>query len=787
MLRDFSNSQESVVFIVFCLLFFILFIRLFFVQIINHNKYDNILNSQHVSQSLLKADRWSIYAYDKSENEVKLTENISMYNVFVDPKFIWDKDRFIELFTPIVYKHLCEINGMKKLEKIDCIKNLEVFARKDLLSKAPDFFYMWSWILSDGYYTYDWTGYYDQRQTVIDNFSTWVAENLIKNGLDKRIEIWIKDKNYIWFFSNESFLDELREIDLDYITIKYDNYVYIDPDEVWNVSKDSVPLKNLLKKYTYLDSYTNFDKNFRPQENRYVKLLSKANPIVAQMVKDLKIEYYQERTKDNIPIFHGLWLESYATRYYPYSDFLSNVLWYVDKNDHAFYGIEQYFDEILRGRDGKIIWRASAWIWNVWANEFEIDEVVDGDDIYLTVDIWIQKEIEAIAKKRHKYLRADSVSVLVYNPTNGHIKASINYPSFDPNSYDDVYTLEPLDLENAYIVDNETYIDIPVYIKTGGNMRLATTYERLNVDIKKYIAKNIYGPQVFVDKNISMAYEPGSIFKIFTVGVWLDTDEISFYDFYNDPGEVKVWPYTIKNADNKNCMWEHSFMNALVYSCNIGMVRIVQAVGKNNFYNYLEKLNFGKLTNIELAWEDEWSLESVTTVSLARFLNNAFGQWLLATPLQIAAAYWSLVNGWFYVQPTILAWIRDTKTDRYYPNKTEVLRQIFRPETAEEVKEWLFSVMEKNPDYANNIKVEWYSLWWKSWTSQISFKGKYKEWYGRTNGSFVWLITKDHPEYIVVVQVRRPRTSYRWAETAGKVFSDVAKFLIGYSLVDGVH
>jgi cell division protein FtsI/penicillin-binding protein 2 len=111
------------------------------------------------------------------------------------------------------------------------------------------------------------------------------------------------------------------------------------------------------------------------------------------------------------------------------------------------------------------------------------------------------------------------VSVLVYSPIDGHVKASVNYPSFDPNSYDDVYTLEPLDLKNANIVDNETYVDVPVYIKTGGETKLATTYERVDVDLKKYIAKNIYGPQVFVDKNISMAYEPGSIFKIFTVGV----------------------------------------------------------------------------------------------------------------------------------------------------------------------------------------------------------------------------------------------------------------------------
>jgi cell division protein FtsI/penicillin-binding protein 2 len=56
---------------------------------------------------------------------------------------------------------------------------------------------------------------------------------------------------------------------------------------------------------------------------------------------------------------------------------------------------------------------------------------------------------------------------LVYDPNNGHIKASVNSPSFDPNSYDDVYTLQPLGIDHSYIVDNDTYIDTQVYIKTG--------------------------------------------------------------------------------------------------------------------------------------------------------------------------------------------------------------------------------------------------------------------------------------------------------------------------------
>jgi cell division protein FtsI/penicillin-binding protein 2 len=105
-------------------------------------------------------------------------------------------------------------------------------------------------------------------------------------------------------------------------------------------------------------------------------------------------------------------------------------------------------------------------------------------------------------------------------------------------------------------------------------------------------------------------------------------DEISLYDFYQDTNEVIVWPYKIKNADPENCWWYNSFLNAFVYSCNVGMVRIAYGDGtgkvfgiwKESFYNYLDKLGFGKLTNIELAGESEWFVENSSTVALSRFL-----------------------------------------------------------------------------------------------------------------------------------------------------------------------
>lgn len=781
-LKYIKVTKEFYLLCFFWFLFLLLFLRLFYLQVLKHTYYDTLLNQQHVSETSLQAKRGNVFADDKAEKHIQLTDNISMYNIFVDPKFIWDKNKFIDIITPIVYEHFCKLYGMKEITQLECIHNVEQFTQTQIIPIKPQFFYYGSWIISSWFFLYDQTWYDIQLQQILSWFTLNVASSLIKTRLNQMIYIGIKPKNYLGFFANTNFLADLVKLNLNYIDIQSKNYIYIVPDRVWNTNKDILPLKKLLDKYGYLNNFPNLEKIFYKQENRYVKIISDANPLIAQEIKDLKLKYYQTRSKDRIPLLHWLWLESYVKRYYQYWSFLANVMWFVDKNNNAYYWVEQYFDDILRGKDWKIVWRASAWIGPVWANEFELDAAQDGNDVYLTIDIGIQKEAESIIQKYHNMLKDDSISVMVYDPSNGQIKASANYPSYNPNNYNDAFTLQALGPEYSYMVDDLSYIENPVYIQTGGEYRLATTYERIDTTIPKYIAKNGYGPQVLVDKNTAMAYEPWSVFKAFTVAIWLDTDEIRFYDPYNDPGKVQVWQFTIKNAE-KVCMWDWTFLHAFVWSCNIWMVRIAQKMGKEIFYNYIDKLGFGKLTWVEVANEDAWFVEWVTSVSDARFFNNTFGQWLLVTPVQLAAWYWAIVNWWYYVKPTIVKWIFDRKTNIYYPNTTKITKQIFRPETAEALKVWLFSVLDQNPEL-KYAKVEWYQLWGKSWTSQISYKGKYLNGIWWTNASFVGVITKDNPKYIVVVQVRRPRQNIWWAATAWKIFWEIAKFIINYSLIE---
>lgn len=831
-------TKEIQLISLFSILFLILIIRLFYLQIIQHDKYEAELTSQSTSLASVSADRWDIYAVDKTWQPVKLTENIDLYDIAIDPREIWEdkyknslKPRFIELITPITYKHLCEIHWMEKIDtatiewKEKCIKNIEAFADIELLPKTPDFFYYWAeldaeWnkvpIISQEYNTFDFNTYEERKLKVIEDFSKDRALQIIQDKLNEKIKIWIREKNYVWYYTNEEFLQALEKQNFNFISIEAKFYLYVVPTKSTSSSDKKIFQNFMNKRWIKLDS-SRIEILFKQQEYRYVKLFSSANPQVAQEIKQLKRQTQKDvetqkalvnQLKDKVnqgkasqweldnekekytsiyedySLARQIILESNTTRYYPYDSFMANILWYVDKNWDAYYGIEKYYDNILKWTDWKITWRSSR---NMGWNDFEVIDAKDWNDIILTIDFWIQKEIESITNKYLEMFNADSIAIMVFDPNKWEVKASASFPTYNPNNYNDAYTIVPLGPELSYIIDNETYNEVPVYIYTWWKYIKATSTERTDTSLKKYIAKNIYWAQVFIDKNISAAFEPGSIFKSFTMAIGLDSDEVRLDDYYQDDWSLKIDIYTIQDADKAACMWYHTLQEALINSCNVWMIRIVQALGKEIFYNYLIKLGFWESTWIELAEEKSWSLPRTTTVSMATFFNNSFGQWLTVTQIQLAAAYSALVNWGKYIQPTIISQIREkTENSNEFSiqKKSEpTTKQIFRPEVSDEMRNALLSVVETNDEY-KYAKVKWYHLWAKSGTSQIAYKWKYQRWEWWTQATFAWVVSIDNPQYIILIWVSRPRTNQWWVSTAGKIFNEIATFLIGYSMIE---
>lgn len=441
---------------------------------------------------------------------------------------------------------------------------------------------------------------------------------------------------------------------------------------------------------------------------------------------------------------------------------------------------------MLKGKAGEIKGLSTPLLGQIASNEVGIVQPTDGRDIYLTIDPLIQKKLEQLAEYYTKAFEADSIAAIVMNPYNGKIAASVNYPTFDPNHYRDAYKLQPLSLEERTLVDNDTYKDIPVFYLSGEKILPATYDQRKDPTLEKYVASNKLGAQVFVDKNIALSYEPGSIIKPFTTAVGLDSDEISLYDYYTDPNRVEIdigngVVQVINNADKKDCGGTHPLLNAVIFSCNIGMVRIGQKIGKELFYNYMEKFGFGQKTGIELAGEEAGKIEGPNNIPLSQFYNNTFGQGMLATPLQMAVGYSTLVNGGYTIKPTVIDKIYDPVTKQFMVNAPKVGNQVIKQETSDQIRETLFQVVYGG--LTKKYGVPGYTIGGKTGTSQIAFKGKYMNGVGRTNGSFVGMVTRDDLKYIVVIQVRRPRTNQYGEYTAGRLFGDLAKFLIEKGLI----
>ncbi len=366
-------TREAQLLWILSFLFLVLTIRLFYLQIIQAKNYSDVMTAQHFNKTNIKAKRGNIYLTDASNKPIALTQNMEMYNVFIDPKFVWDKPRVIDILSPIIYAHLCEKNGLVDVDKLGCIENIERFAQLQILPAPKTVFYTQE--IGENYRSQtgidlmqqqivEENSIIDQERTkIINAFSGDQAMNMIKATLDNKISIGVKEKNYLGYFENDQFLADLSGMNLPYVSIESKHYVYVVPPKAINVVNAKKEINSILMKYSYAYSEKQISNLFVQQENRYVKLADGLNATLAKKINDLiNANYNVKNTCENagencvkgIPLLHGLGLEKYETRYYPYNHFAANILGFYAKDGYALYGIEQYFDELLKGKAGEI-------------------------------------------------------------------------------------------------------------------------------------------------------------------------------------------------------------------------------------------------------------------------------------------------------------------------------------------------------------------------------------------------------------------------------------------------
>jgi penicillin-binding protein 2 len=355
------------------------------------------------------------------------------------------------------------------------------------------------------------------------------------------------------------------------------------------------------------------------------------------------------RFKEHSKLYQGVVCENRPRRIYPLREKASQVVGYtgvisdkelkkmkVNPEYHSGtvlgkMGIEKYYDETIRGKEG-ILERVVDVKGNVQGENLE-KEAVPGNSIYLSID----KDLQEMA---YDLLGEKTGAVIVSKPSTGEILALVSKPSFDANIFTDRFTMEEF-----FVLKNN--IDSP-----------------------------------FLNRAIQGTYPPSSIFKIITTSAILRAG-LPIDRIVNCPGFTRVGNRIYK------CWSVHgnqSLIGGIANSCDVYFYTMGLNVGKDAIMQYGESYCLNKKTEIDIPGENTGSLPDIEWFKKkyrrpwqnGDTANIAIGQGdLLATPIGINVLTMSIVNDGIIYKPYILKdiySINDKKS--VWTRKPEILRKI---------------------------------------------------------------------------------------------------------------
>jgi stage V sporulation protein D (sporulation-specific penicillin-binding protein) len=432
---------------------------------------------------------------------------------------------------------------------------------------------------------------------------------------------------------------------------------------------------------------------------------------------------YEQQDKIKALDIKGIGMTAEPIRYYPEGTLASQLLGYVNEEGDGQYGIEEFFDGILKGVPGLYKTEISAGGKTIaFGNNVSV-EPKNGTDVVLTINRDVQTQAEKLIADSVKKFSAEGGSISVMDPATGDIIAMANYPTYDPNKYKEV---------------------------------------------KNY--------ELFKNKSVTDEYEPGSIFKVITLAAGLDLKKIEPTMKFNDTGSVKLDGYTIMNSDRK-AHGEVDMTYVLAMSLNTGTIQTLNLMGKNAFYGYLQKFHFGKKTGIEQPSEGVGSVHNPKDVNNHTYATISFGQSISTTPIQMLASFAAVANGGKLVKPHLVA-ETITPSGKKEETKTEVIDQVLSKESTKKLTEMMIQVVEVG--HGKQAKVAGYKVAGKTGTAQVPAKNGRGYDASKNIGSFIGFAPARSPRFVVMAKVDSPK-GVPWAEeSAAPVVGKMMDFLLKY-------
>ena len=562
--------------------------------------------------------------------------------------------------------------------------------------------------------------------------------------------------------------------------------VILDAKQVTDYSKQMGNSAYIESTAEALHQYLGYDKQqivdfiYNNPKDAYERISKDENGKVialdAETVKPLMeaISASKEKGSTIKPIY-GIQFEDSYSRIYPNNTLACDLLGYVNDGDVGMYGLEQYYEEDLKGVNG----RSFGYINDYTNLERQIVPAKNGNSLVLNIDASIQRIVERKIVEVNESMDYEDRSgsyntgVIIMECDTGNVLAMAGWPFYDLNnprevSVEKYYSTKQINelmstfakkegwvngvSSNIFIEEGQTPYFKVLNEETGKDDVVMLTQEQLDKlddDLSGYVRDGVW-------KNfcISDTYEPGSVAKTITTAIGLDSGKLVPSDRFTCTGLIEVLDRTIHCSHRWGCGGGDLRM-CLVKSCNPAYTQFGKKIGKETFLEYTKDF-YGIKTGIDLT--GEVSAENLVfnekTLNTTELATASFGQGFNATMIQMICGFNSLINGGQYYEPHVVNKIVDENGCIVKNIEPKILKQTVSESTSDKLKDYCIGVVEESEGTGKKSRPAGYRIGGKTGTGQISGVGGYQA--GQYVVSFMSFAPADDPQLVMYVVIDRP-------------------------------
>ena len=430
----------------------------------------------------------------------------------------------------------------------------------------------------------------------------------------------------------------------------------------------------------------------------------------------------------------GVKIDEDYKRVYPYNELASKVLGFTGADNQGILGLEAKYDTYLSGTNGQILTLSDAGGIEIKGSREDRILPVDGQDLYTTLDVNIQKYATQLAWETMVKKEAKQVSIIVMRPDNGEILAMANVPEYNLNS--------PYELN--YEPDEEEA-------------------QKDKMDLLNNMWRNFC---------INDTYEPGSIFKTVTATAALETGVVGLNDSFTCSGATVVSDRRIR-CHKTTGHGTQDFTHTVYNSCNPAFVEWGRRVGTDNMYLYMGKLGLLAKTGIDLSGEAGTIIHKQENVGAVELATMSFGQSFQITPVQMLRAVSAIVNGGRLVTPHFGLYTSSSDGSVVNEFAYSTQDEAISSQTSETMKKILEGVVSEGG--GTKAYIDGYSIGGKTATSQKLPRGS-----GKYISSFIGFAPADNPQVIAMCLIDEPKGVYYGGTIAAPVVKTLYENILPY-------